>query len=153
MPKDLRVDPPAAPSAQSLAEQLRLLQQTLDEKWDLLAQNELLHLEILHLKEEITRQEAEIQTLRRDLSRQQSSHERKMEEYQRQMQERHNHQQEEASKRLAVERAHFEEKLEWTERRSAETLERAREDHARALAEAREREGLWAKLVRMMTWG
>jgi excisionase family DNA binding protein len=152
MPLDLRADPLAAPSAQSLAEQLRLLQRTLDEKWDLLARNEHLHLEILHLKEEITRQEAEIQNLRRDLSRQQSSNEREMEEYQRQLQERYHHQQEEASKRLAVERAHFEEKLAWTERRCSETLERACEDHARALAHARERESLWAKLVKMMTW-
>ncbi len=152
MSKDLRADHQAAPSAQSLAEQLRLLQSTLDEKWDLLARNQHLHLEILRLKEEITRQEVEIQSLRRDLSQQQSSHEREMEEYQRRLQERYNQQQTETSRRLATEKARFEERLVWTENRCSEALERAREDHAQALARAMEREGFWARLVRMMTW-
>ncbi len=131
---------------------MRLLQSTLDEKWDLLARNQHLHLEILRLKEEITRREVEIQSLRRDLSQQQSSHEREMEEYQRRLQERYNQQQTETSRRLATEKARFEERLVWTENRCSEALERAREDHAQALARAMEREGFWARLVRMMTW-
>jgi excisionase family DNA binding protein len=152
MARDLPADHPAATSTRSLAEQLSLLQRTLDEKWDLFARNQELHLEILHLKQEINRQEMEIQNLRRELAQQQSFYEREMGEHRRQVQERYRRDQEETLKRLAIEKALFEEKLACTEKRFAETLERDREEHARELAQARERESLWAKLVRMMTW-
>jgi predicted nuclease with TOPRIM domain len=103
MAKDLRTDHPAALSAQSLAEQLAVLQRTLDEKRDLLNRNQQLHLEIIRLKEEISRQEVEIQSLSRDLSELRSSREQEMEEVQGQWQERYNQEREETANQLAAE--------------------------------------------------
>jgi hypothetical protein len=152
MAMDPRTDRPAALSPQSLAEQLKLLQRTLDEKWDLLARNQQLHLEILRQQELITRQEMQIQSLQRDLSRMKSLQESDAEKYQGGIQESYNHQEEETFKRLTVEKARYEEKLAQTEAHWSGVLRRAREDHARELAQARMSEGFWAKLVRMMTW-
>ncbi len=152
MAKDPRTDHPATLSAQSLAEQLAVLQRTLDEKWDLLNRNQQLHLEIIRLREEISRQKAEIQSLLGDLSRLRSSRDREMEEFQRQWQERYNQEREETARRLAAEKAHFEEKLAWTEKHWSEILQQTQEDHARELARAGEREGFWVRLVRMLTW-
>lgn len=90
--------------------------------------------------------------LRRDLSHEKTVHEKEMEEFRKRMEERYNSWEKEAVQRLAVEKAHIEGKLAWTEDHWSEVLRRGQEDHARELERARQSESLWTKLVRMMTW-
>jgi hypothetical protein len=81
MASESRKPSSAETSLESVAGQLKILQHSLDEKWDLLARNQELHLEILNLREEIARKELEIQKLRLDLSHHQTLREKEMEEY------------------------------------------------------------------------
>lgn len=80
-------DCPSETSPESVAAQLEILQRSLDEKWDLFARNQELHREILSLREEIARNESEIQKLRLELAHQETLHEKEMEEVRNRMSE------------------------------------------------------------------
>jgi excisionase family DNA binding protein len=96
--------------------------------------------------------EVELEKLQRDLLYQKRICDKEIEHHRKHYEEQSALLKEENSEKIALERRHFEEKLAAENARWAERLSGEQENFNLKLSRIKEREGLWAKLVKMMTW-
>jgi excisionase family DNA binding protein len=100
----------------------------------------------------LAQKEVELEKLRRDILYQQRICEKEIEHCRKHHDEQCALSREEFAEKLALERHYLEEKLAVENAIWSERLAREQESFNLKLLEIKEREGLWAKLVKMMTW-
>lgn len=146
---------PVAPSREMLQPimyRLLALQKQFEEKMDLLKENQRLSEELKQRERELLLKGYEIEKLEHDLIYQKRLQDKELENHQIILEEKWAVLQKEASERIAQERKHIDEMLAMQERRWVEKLAEEKELLARQMAEAGRREGLWSRLIKMMTW-
>jgi excisionase family DNA binding protein len=131
---------------------LAAMQKQLEERLELFEENQRLHEELLGKEREQLRKENEVAELRRDLAYHKRVLEKELEDAKIVLEEKWAVLQKEASERLALERARCDEVLEQRERYWTEKLAEEQARFVRQLEDARSREGLWSRLIKMMTW-
>ncbi len=151
-PSPQKVRFPQEEALRSVLRELFSLQEQLEHKWELFTANQRLLQELRDKDRMLAQRSAEIDRLKRESAYQKAMAERELEEREKMLEERRRLSEEQLSERLrheeelSRERARLVEE-EWT-RRLAEEQEKA----ARAVAEARKHDGLWTRLVKMLTW-
>ncbi len=143
---------PQEEALRSVLRELFSIQEQLELKWELSSANLRLLQELRDKDRMLAQRSAEIDRLKRELAHHKAMAERELGEREKLLEERLRVSEEQLSERLrhqeelSRERSRLVEE-EWT-RRLAEEQERA----ARAVAEARKHDGLWTRLVKMLTW-
>lgn len=153
---------------------LAVLESQLLEKWQMVVENQRLQEQLRDLNRQLAEKELELEKLHRDLIYQQRLAAKEIEGHRLAFQEQLARMETAAAERAAMERERTEQTLSherqsWTaqlarereqaeqtldqERRNwSERLAQEQERVAQTLAAARNREGFWARLVRMITW-
>ena len=146
---------PVAPSREMLQPimyRLLALQKQFEEKMDLLEENQRLSEELKQKERDLLLKGYEIEKLEHDLIYQKRLQDKELENHQIILEEKWAVLQKEASERIAQERKHIDEMLAMQERRWMEKLAEEKELLTRQMTEAVRREGLWSRLIKMMTW-
>lgn len=136
----------------ALWERLDNLEKRLEEKEELLEENRRLLQELRNKEEELARKDSEIDRLQRDLLYQKHVLDKEREDQQKILDEKWEVLQKETAERLEAEREHLAEKLAIEQKHWAERFAVEHERYGEKLAEAKYRESLWSRLVKMMTW-
>jgi excisionase family DNA binding protein len=143
---------PHEEALRSVLMELFAIEAQLENKWDLFSENQRLHRLLRERDKVLAERNAEIERLTRDLVIQKRFGEKEAQDGERTLEERLGDLREQTARQLSREQELCREKVSlmeqvWT-RRLADEEERC----ARRLADARKHEGLWARLVKMMTW-
>jgi excisionase family DNA binding protein len=136
----------------SITRQLSVLEERILDILRFIEENRPLVDEIRLKDSEVARLAMEIEKLRREAVYNQRLFEKEMEDQRKTLAEKLEYMEIEASRRLALERENLETRLDMERTIWAERLDREKDSHERKLAEARRSEGLWARLIKMMTW-
>ena len=131
---------------------LTALQKQLEENLELFKENQRLNEELRQKERELSLKDYEIEKLKNDQVYQRRLLDKELEDHQKILEEKWAVLQKDASERIAQERGHMDEMLAMLERRWTEKLAEEKEGFVRQLAEAGRREGLWTRLIKMMTW-
>ncbi|MFP5213667.1 MAG: helix-turn-helix domain-containing protein [Acidobacteriota bacterium] len=135
-----------------LIDRIAALDARLEEQWNLIEENRRLAGEIRARDRALAQKDAEIESLKRDLAYQKVLAEKELEEQRRVFQEKWELMERETADKLAILQRSFEEKFEAERGQWEGKLAVEQENFAQRIAEARRREGLWSKLIKMMTW-
>jgi|WetSurMetagenome_2_1015567.scaffolds.fasta_scaffold159238_2 excisionase family DNA binding protein len=136
----------------TVLKELFAIGEQLDNKWELFGENQRLHRLLRESDKVLAERNAEIERLKRELVVRKRLGEKEMEDGERTLDERLGALQEVAARQLAREQELCREKVSLLEQLWTQRLAEEAERCARQLADARKHEGLWARLVRMMTW-
>jgi excisionase family DNA binding protein len=137
---------------EDVVERLTMLEGQLHELSLLLHKNNACFQELREKDALIALKESESEKLRRDILYQQRICEKEMEHCRKQYEAQCALLRDEFAEKLALERHHHEEKLAGEKALWSERLMSEQESFNLKLLHVKDREGLWAKLVKMMTW-
>ena len=131
---------------------LAALEGQIIEKWQTHAENQ--HLQQLLRQQDrlLAEKDLEIEKLRRDLLYQKKLCEKELEDHRLALQEKWTLMEKEASERIAQERERLEQRLKQERDIWSEKLTQEQERFAQLLAAARNQEGFWSRLMKMITW-
>lgn len=133
-------------------ERLSLLENQMEEQWNLLRENRRLSEELRRMEKELSGKDVEIEKLRRDLLYRQRLFEKELEDNRRSFQEKCELIERDAAGKAALEREYLEKMMATEQSVWAERLAQEKERYERNLAESQREEGFWSKLMKMMTW-
>jgi excisionase family DNA binding protein len=117
-----------------------------------LAENQLLLREIQQKQQELAQKDLELEKLQRDLVYQKLLFEKELSDQQRFFDEKWQMMQAEFAQRMELERKHLDEKWMLERNSWSEKLSAQEKRHTQILVEAKNPEGFWSRLVKMMTW-
>lgn len=143
---------PLSDGLELVLNRLSVLEERVEDLSALVRENNALFHELREKDALLALKEVELEKLRRDLVYQQRICEKEIEHHRKHYEELCTLSQKEALEKLALERQRFEDALAAEGDRWAERLSREQENFKLELSKMKDREGLWAKLVKMMTW-
>ncbi len=146
--------PAACPNdaLEDIKDRLAALEHQLTEKWQVAAENQHLSQLLREQDRQMTEKGLELEKLHRDLLYQQRLAEKALEDQRAAFQEQLTRMEQDANARTAQERERAEQLLAQERQHWSEKLAQEQERFARMLATARNQDGFWARLVRMITW-
>ncbi len=162
-PEKNLLPPETAPSARSgisaqeetvraVLMELFRVQEQLEDRLDLVHENQRLHHLLRDKDRALAERNAEIDRLKRELIHQRGLAEMEVEQRRRTLEEKLIVLEEQASRQLALEQERCREELARSEEHWTRRLAEERERSARERADARRHEGFWARLTKMLTW-
>ena len=131
---------------------LAALEAQIIDKWQTFADNQHLHQLLRQQDRQLAEKDLEIEKLRRDLLYQKKLCEKELEDHRLALQEKWALMEKEASERIAQERERLEQRLKQERDIWSEKLAQEQERFAQMLAAARNQEGFWSRLMKMITW-
>ncbi len=135
-----------------LVDRLASLETRIEDREALVEKNQRMSHELRLLDEEVAQKNLEIERLERDLVHQKRLRDQEREDRQKSLDEKWALLQEEATDRIAREREHLDALLAAEQARWEEKIAHIEASHARQIQDMQRREGLWSRLMRMMTW-
>lgn len=132
--------------------ELFLVQEKLEERLELLHENQRLHQLLRDKDRALAERNAEIDRLKRDLIQQRGLAERQIEDRQRSLDAKRVILEEQTAQRLAREQELCREQVARLEEQWAERLAEEQERSVRERTDARRHDGFWARFLKMLTW-
>lgn len=151
-PSPQKVRFPQEEALRSVLKELFSIEVQLEHKWELSNDNQRLLLELREKDRMLAQRNAEIDRLKRESAYHTAMAVRELEEREKMLEERLRLSEEHTAERLRREEELSHERVQLVEEQWSRRLAEEQEKAARALAEARKHDGLWTRLVKMLTW-